>query len=599
MLITTFAAGGATYILSFVSSDVVADDFGVQDRTYIQILAAFFANHLQQRWQAERIQYQQAHDTLTGLLNRSQFRSQARLAALGTKSYSLILVDINAFHEINESYGHMTGDSLLLEVATALRDRVGPTEILGRVGGNTFGIYVPEQLSSEEVTRRARDLGGVFAGGFSTGDREGREFIGLTASLGIATAPEHGDGIDAIFSHADAALLAAKDRGPASIVVFAPGMEGEAQRRAALRSQLTSAVTADQFLLYFQPHVDIETGRVIGAEALIRWQHPERGLLLPGLFIPFAEQTGLITTIDAWVMRNAFVAAKALAEIDPEFRLYFNLSGRQAGDTQIVRAFSEAARNGVSLTNIGIEITESDAMRDVELTRRVCRALRRIGVRIAIDDFGTGYSSLSFLKLPVDIEDRSIRVGVLTDPRRLIAGRHLDYPTLAESLAGEGDVGKSTRLRAGCNVQGFKSTPINRRVKISVAHKTQRLVKRSAGRVRKRTARKVAIVTGADAYGPSVALALALKARAWCERSGRRARRWERCLAGRRNGREDQKRGKASLTTTRSPTTGRRHHQGGHRTFWPPRRAGEQRGNFRWPLPRILRKIGTAWSPFT
>jgi EAL domain-containing protein (putative c-di-GMP-specific phosphodiesterase class I) len=157
---------------------------------------------------------------------------------------------------------------------------------------------------------------------------------------------------------------------------------------------------------------------VTGCEALIRWNHPTRGLLLPGEFIPFAEHNGIIGSIDNWVMHETFARVKDVVALRPGFRLYFNLSGRQAGDSSVIRAFATAARNAVPLANIGVEITESDAMRDVEATRRVCRALRRFNVRIAIDDFGTGYSSLSSLKrLPVDIVkiDRSFISGILND----------------------------------------------------------------------------------------------------------------------------------------------------------------------------------------
>ncbi len=158
---------------------------------------------------------------------------------------------------------------------------------------------------------------------------------------------------------------------------------------------------------------------VTGCEALIRWNHPQRGIVYPIDFIPFAERSGIIARIDEWVLRKACEASLELGALRPGLRLYFNLSGRQAGDPKLIRALTDAARSGVVLKHLGVEITESDAMRDVEATRRVCRALHRLNVRVAIDDFGTGYSSLSVLKrLPVDIVkiDRSFISGVLTDP---------------------------------------------------------------------------------------------------------------------------------------------------------------------------------------
>jgi diguanylate cyclase (GGDEF)-like protein len=462
--VTTFAAGGTTWALAFASGRTPSKPLGPQDHAYIEVLASFFANHVQQRWQFDRIQYQQSHDVLTGLLNRSQFRSQARSATNTADRYAVIQVDVNTFREINEAYGHMIGDALLVEVGNALQQRVSGDEIVGRVGGDVFGIYIPNPSSREFVRGRALDFAEVFVRGFSTGDREGKEFIALTASLGVAVAPDDGATLDAILSHADAALFIAKERGHGSMVFYETGMEGDAQRRAAFRNELTEAIAGDQFTLYYQPHVELSTGAVTGCEALIRWNHPARGLLLPGHFIPFAEQTGIITSIDTWVMQNAFAAAAELAALRPGFRLYFNLSGRQAGNPKLIRAFTAAARDGVALGNIGVEITESDAMRDVEATRHVCRALRRLNVRIAIDDFGTGYSSLSSLKrLPVDIVkiDQSFIAGILSDPddeaiaETIIAiSKHFGFESLAEGAEQPAEV-EWLRQRGCRYVQGF------------------------------------------------------------------------------------------------------------------------------------------------
>jgi EAL domain-containing protein (putative c-di-GMP-specific phosphodiesterase class I) len=313
----------------------------------------------------------------------------------------------------------MIGDALLVEIGNALRLRASEGEFVGRIGDDVFGVYIGNPVSKEFVVSRVLSFAEAFTGGFSTGDRDGQQFIARTAGLGVAVAPDDGMTIDAILSHAGTALGSAKKRGHGSIVFYEAGMEGDAHRRTALRNELAEAVATDQFELYYQPHVEIATGAVTGCEALIRWNHPVRGLLLPQHFIPFAEATGIIAGIDTWVMQHAMAAANELAALRPDFRLYFNLSGRQAGDPSVIRALVKAARIGVVLANLGVEITETDAMRDVEATRIVCRALRRLNVRIAIDDFGTGYSSLSSLKrLPVDIVkiDRSFISGVVTDP---------------------------------------------------------------------------------------------------------------------------------------------------------------------------------------
>ncbi len=419
LVVTTFVAGGTTWVLSFASGGPATRHLGRQEHAFVEVLASFFSNHVQQRWQFDRIVYQQSHDVLTGLLNRSQFRSQALEATRKRSAFAIALIDINAFREINESYGHMVGDALLVEVASALQGCAREDEMVGRIGGDVFAIYLADPDSRDVVVARLQAIAAVFGRPFSTGDRDGKEFVARSASIGAAIAPDDGIGVDAILSHADAALAAAKERGHGSMILYTPGMEGDALRRAELRNELGIAIAENQFMLYYQPHVDLRTGAVTGCEALIRWNHPVRGLVMPGQFIPFAEQIGFIQNIDAWVMRNAFEAVRAVGAWYPGFRVYFNLSGRQVGDAAVVRAFTDAARNGVPLERIGVEITETDAMRDVVATRKVCRALRRLNVRIAIDDFGTGYSSLSSLKLlAVDIVkiDRSFVAGIQNDP---------------------------------------------------------------------------------------------------------------------------------------------------------------------------------------
>ena len=417
LVVATFSAGGATWALTFSSGRPASIPLGQQDHAYIEVIASFFSKHVQQRWQSERMQYQQSHDGLTGLLNRSQFRTQARAEARTCSRYAILVVDIDAFHEINAAYGYTVADTLLVAVGNALQASALPDELVGRVGGDMYAIYVPNPSSDEALLDRARAFATVFERSFSTGD--GRNIIARTASIGVAVAPDDGRAFDTVHSHAEAALTAAKKRGHASIIFYEADMERDAMRRAALRNELAEACTQDQLMLYYQPHVDLTTGQVTGCEALLRWNHPRRGIVYPDDFIPFAEQSGIITSIDAWVMKNALAAAGELSASRPGFRLYFNVSGRQAGDPGLIRAFVEAARSGVSLANVGLEITETDAMRDIERTRRVFRALRRLNVRTAIDDFGTGYSSLSSLKrLPVDIVkiDRSFVSGVTGNP---------------------------------------------------------------------------------------------------------------------------------------------------------------------------------------
>jgi diguanylate cyclase (GGDEF)-like protein len=412
---TTFESGRSTFLLWFASVDETGS-WETEDRAYVEIAASFFANQAQMGWQFSQLQYHQTHDVLTGLYNRSQFRSQARMATIDSRCFAVIVVDVNAFTEVNKAYGNMIGDALLVEVAAGLSENTLPGEIAGRLYGDTFAVFIPEPRSYEFVRERARHFVQRFQRPFSTGDREGKEFVTLTACIGIATAPEHGTNLDVLITRAGIAVAAAKARGHGTMLSFEPSMEGDGDRTVRFRNELALALADGQFELYFQPHLNLQNGEHFGCEALIRWRHPERGLILPGEFIPLAERLGLIDRIDTWVMNEALRAAREFEQQGRRMRVYFNLSGRHAGDPKVIEALADAAAQGLSLANLGIEITETDAMRDFEATRAVCIAARELGVRIALDDFGTGYSSLTALRrLPVDLVkiDRSFVSGIL------------------------------------------------------------------------------------------------------------------------------------------------------------------------------------------
>lgn len=220
---TTFDSGPSTYVLWFAST-AATGPWEPQDHAYVGVLASFFASQAQLRWQFERIQHQQTHDALTNLLNRSQFRAQARLASASGGSYAVVALNLNDFGAVNEAYGSMIGDALLVEVAAALLERTMPGEIVGRLGGDAFGVFVPNPLSTEFVRERATAFAERFGNPFSTGDRDGKDFVPLTASFGIAIAPEHGTTIDNIISHANLAVDAARARGRGTVALYEPTM---------------------------------------------------------------------------------------------------------------------------------------------------------------------------------------------------------------------------------------------------------------------------------------------------------------------------------------------------------------------------------------
>lgn len=217
---TAFQAGGATHALSFGSREPVRTPFGPQDNTYVEIIASFFANHLHQRWQFDRIQYQQHYDVLTGLLNRSQFRSRSRMACLPpAERFGVIIVDVSVFRRVNERYGHMIGDAMLVEVATAVRSLSREGEIVGRLGGDVFATCLPG-VSKSEAERRALEVAGIFEHPFSTGDRQGTEFIALAGCIGFAAAPDDGSSFETVLACAEQALLVAKAGGPGTTAGF-------------------------------------------------------------------------------------------------------------------------------------------------------------------------------------------------------------------------------------------------------------------------------------------------------------------------------------------------------------------------------------------
>ena len=392
LICTSFRVGATTYILSFGSGQPVTDPFGPEDHTYVQLLADFFSSRLQQVAQSDRLIYHLTHDTLTGVRNRTQFRLDARLRLASNGCGTVAAVAIDAFRGINEEFGHIIGDALLVEVGAALSESTTGADVVGRLAGDTFGLYLDGVCSEDAVRGRLETVLQIFTRPFSTGDREGKEFVPLSATIGAAFTADEGTSIDQLLARADTAVFAAKQRGPGNIEIYQPAMESEAGSRARRLAEISRGLENGEFELFFQPHLDLTTSAICGAEALLRWRHPEHGVLAPGSFLPFAEKNGLIRSITRWVTGSALAASERLRTIDPVFRLYFNLSAIDFSDEAIVTDLRRAAERGVHLENVGIELTETAAMNDVGTAARTVRQLQDLGVCVAIDDFGTGYS---------------------------------------------------------------------------------------------------------------------------------------------------------------------------------------------------------------
>jgi diguanylate cyclase (GGDEF)-like protein len=455
-----FHVDATRYFLSFYSHEPVTS-FTVLDTTFVETIAGLCSMRLHQRLHFERLNYQTEHDALTGLLNRTSFRARGYGATRESSDIALLVLDLDSFRHTNDSLGHQVGDALLVEVGERLSGAATAHESVARLAGNSFGIIVANCASRSEAQECAGRYLRTFDHPFGVGEREHRERVSLRASIGIAVAPDDGDDFELLLARADAACYAAKDAGGARSSFFDPGVEERYAATRVLHTELLAALAGSQFELHFQPHVNLRSRDIVGAEALIRWRHPERGLIGPSTFIPFAERRGLAGWIGAWVMRETAAASQGWRRADPGFCAWFNLTAAEMRDESLMRRLGDL---GSDISGLGVEITESAAMENIAETQVVMNQLRSAGIRIALDDFGTGYSSLAHLKrLPIDVVkiDASFIAGLPADhhDRAIIdavlsIGRSYGYDTLAEGIEHEDQA--AYLLSAGCKFgQGY------------------------------------------------------------------------------------------------------------------------------------------------
>ncbi|HVS42535.1 MAG TPA: amino acid permease, partial [Candidatus Dormibacteraeota bacterium] len=352
----------------------------------------------------DRLEQLAFHDPLTRLANRSLFSDHVGHAVRrvrGRATFAVLLLDLDNFKTVNDSLGHAAGDHLLIEVAERLRMVVRPGDTTARLGGDEFAILL-EDLGSVEDAMLATDR--VLAAFRRPVRVQGRE-IAIRASVGVALADGGTVGAEELMRKADVAMYAAKEQGKARCIVFTPTLHSAALQRPALEQDLRAAVSAGDFELVFQPQLDLASRRIVGAEALIRWRHPTRGMVMPHDFIPLAEETGLITEVDDWAVRAVCVQMmRWTAQGVPPIRLAVNLSGQEFDDPRLAaRIQSTLDASGLAASALEIEITESVAVRQPQEALAALQQLRALGVKVAIDDFGTGYSVLSILQqFPVD-----------------------------------------------------------------------------------------------------------------------------------------------------------------------------------------------------
>ncbi|HKR63917.1 MAG TPA: EAL domain-containing protein [Thermoanaerobaculia bacterium] len=353
----------------------------------------------------QQIEYQAYHDALTGLANRRLFQEHLSLAlALAQrrmKFVAVLFLDLDHFKVVNDSLGHSVGDELLREAARRLKECVREGDTVARVGGDEFTIVIQELSTRAEAAVVASKVLRAVA---EPMDVSGHRLY-VTTSIGITVFPEDGDDAETLLKNADTAMYQAKARGRNTYEMASRELSQSTRERMSVESGLHIALELGEFELLYQPQIDVETMTPVGMEALLRWNHPERGVVLPEHFIGVAEERGLILPIGEWVIREACREARRFQDRGhPFFRVAVNLSARQFRDPSllsIVRSAIEEA--GIDPHTLELEITESVAMDDVDLTMSTLAQFRQSGVTIAIDDFGTGHSSLSYLKrFPID-----------------------------------------------------------------------------------------------------------------------------------------------------------------------------------------------------
>jgi len=353
----------------------------------------------------QQMEYQAYHDALTGLANRRLFQEHLTLAlalaARKRRPVAVLFLDLDHFKVVNDSLGHTLGDALLREIATRLRSSVREGDVVARVGGDEFTIVLQELEKKEDAAAMAQRVLRIVAEPI---DVDGQRLY-VTTSIGIAVYPDDGEDGETLLKNADNAMYRAKAVGRNTYEMSTQELSRSMQERLTLESGLHQAMERNEFEVYYQPQIDIRSMRIVGMEALLRWRHPERGLMTPENFLSVAEERGFIVLIGDWVLRTALNQARAFRDLGfHDFRVAVNLSARQFRELSLVESIENAIEQSRLEPNfLELEITESVAMENIDLTLKVLERLRRTGISIAIDDFGMGHSSLSYLKrFPID-----------------------------------------------------------------------------------------------------------------------------------------------------------------------------------------------------
>ncbi len=429
--LATFMILTITLILSLVDSHLASRTAGL-----VRSLKA--AN--------ERLHYLALHDGLTKLPNRTLLEDRVeqaiRHANMASGSFPLIFLDLDRFKRVNDSMGHHAGDKLLRDVAACLSEPLKPDDTVSRIGGDEFVIVLHDPGDPRKVHEIVQRLRDCLSRAFTINDQP----VIISASFGISMYPNDGTTFRALLVNADSAMYHAKSKGPNNIEFFSAAMNANANLRIEMENELRRALENDEFVLHYQPKVTIRTGCIESVEALVRWEHPVRGLLLPHDFIPLAEDTGLIVPLGAWVIQQACREARQWQNAGlPRFRVAVNISAVQFLQKDLSDVIMGVLREtGLDPDCLDLEITESLLMHDPEGAMKTLSRIRSNGVHVSIDDFGTGYSSFAYLKqFPLDKLkiDRSFIAEIDKNPndaaivRTIITlGHSLNLQVIAEGV---------------------------------------------------------------------------------------------------------------------------------------------------------------------
>ena len=405
-----------------------------------------FADLSEQKATEEKIRHIAHHDSLTGLPNRLHLQISLEQVIAAAKreneEVAVMFIDLDRFKTINDTLGHNIGDGLLVEVAHRLRGHVRESDLLARLGGDEFVVA----LAGDDAVNAVALVAEKILGSLSQPYQIGGHVLHSTTSIGISLYPHDGDSIESLMKNADTAMYHAKSMGRNNFQFFSPEMNWFNNERLLLENSLHRALECGEFTVHYQPQADIASGRLVGAEALIRWHHPERGMVSPLEFIPLAEENGMILPIGTWVLREVCRQIKVWRERGlTDLRFAVNLSPRQFHQENLVGKIISILREfDVPATSLELEITEGSIMENADAAVGLLNQLNQHGLSIAIDDFGTGYSSLSYLKrlpvsklkidrsfvmdIPGDPDDSAIAIAVIQ------LGRNLGLKVVAEGV---------------------------------------------------------------------------------------------------------------------------------------------------------------------